>query len=116
MGLRSAHSSPISLLGGSNMNTNYDAILLHQFLIQTPESALRKMLVDKTFNEIHFNMLIKILRSTNETQFCDHFFNCTYPKAKFNANEINLKEKFWDDCVKALNSHGLLSPAQKVAA
>lgn len=107
---------PISSAGGSNMNTNYDANLLHQFLIQTPESALRKMLTDKTFTEVHFNMLIKILRSTNETQFCDHFYNGTYPKAKFNANEINLKEKFWDACVKALNSHGLLSPAQKVAA
>ncbi len=98
------------------MNANYDANLVHQFLIQTPESALRKMLIDKLFTEVHFNMLIKTLRSTNEQQFCDHFYNSTFPKAKFNANEINLKEKFWDDCVKALNSHGLLSPAQKVAA
>ncbi len=98
------------------MNTNYDANLVHQFLIQTPESALRKMLIDKSFSEIHFNMMIKILRSTNEVQFCDHFYNSTYPKAKFNGNEINLKEKFWDECVKALNSRGLLSPAQKSAA
>lgn len=100
------------------MNSNYDANLLHQFLTQTPESALRKMLVDKQFSEQHFNMLVKILRSTNEEQFCENFTNATFPKAKFNANEINLKDKFWDDCVKALNSHGLLSPAtpQKVAA
>lgn len=98
------------------MNTNYDAALVHQFLVNTPESALRKMLVDKNFTEIHFNMLTKILRSTNEPQFCDHFYNETYPKAKFNGNEINLKEKFWGDCINALNSHGLLSPAQKTAA
>lgn len=98
------------------MNTNYDAALVHQFLVNTPESALRKMLIDKTFNEVHFNMLIKILRNSNESQFCDHFYNETYPKAKFNANEINLKEKFWCECIKALNSHGLLSPAQKAAA
>ncbi len=98
------------------MNTNYDASLVHQFLAHTPESALRKMLVDKSFTEVHFNMFMKILRSTNEAQFCDHFNNATYPKAKFNANEINLKEKFWDSCIAALNSHGLLSPAQKVAA
>lgn len=98
------------------MNTNYDANLVYQFLTQTPESALRKMLTDKNFTEIHFNMLIKVLRASNEAQFCDYFYNSTYPKAKFNANEINLKEKFWSDCVACLNSRGLLSPAQKVAA
>ncbi|MBC7741112.1 MAG: hypothetical protein H7061_02865 [Bdellovibrionaceae bacterium] len=100
------------------MNTNYDASLVFEFLSHTPEAALRKMLIDKTFTEIHFNMFMKILRSSNETQFCDHFYNSTYPKAKFNANEINLKEKFWDACVAALNSRGLLSPAtpQKIAA
>ncbi|OFZ31576.1 MAG: hypothetical protein A2622_03060 [Bdellovibrionales bacterium RIFCSPHIGHO2_01_FULL_40_29] len=98
------------------MNSNYDANLVYQFLINTPESALRKMLVEKTFTEVHFNMMMKILRSSNETQFCDHFYNSTYPKAKFNGNEINLKEKFWNDCIVALNTHGLLSPAQKTAA
>lgn len=98
------------------MNTNYDANLVHEFLTHTPESALRKMLVDKSFSEVHFNMFMKILRSTNQEQFCDHFYKSSYPKAKFNANEINLKETFWDSCVAALNTHGLLSPAQKVAS
>jgi hypothetical protein len=98
------------------MNTNYDANMVYQFLTQTPESALRKMLVDKSFSEVHFNILIKTLRAGNESQFCDHFYNGTYPKTKFNANEINLKEKFWADCIQCLNSRGLLSPAQKVAA
>jgi hypothetical protein len=97
------------------MNTNYDAALVHQFLIQTPESALRKMLIDKAFTDVHFNMLIKVLRSTNESQFIEHFYNSTFPKAKFNGNEINLKETFWVACVNCLNSRGLLSPAQKVA-
>ena len=98
------------------MNTNYDATMVHQFLTQTPESALRKMLVDKSFSEVHFNMLFKTIRACNEAQFCDHFYNSTFPKAKYNANEINLKEKFWGDCVACLNSRGLLSPATKVAA
>jgi hypothetical protein len=98
------------------MNTNYDANMIYQFLTQTPESGLRKMLIDKSFSDLHFGMLMKIVRSFPEPQFCDHFYNSTYPKAKFNANEINLKEKFWGDCVVALNSHGLLSPAQKIAA
>lgn len=99
-----------------HVNTNYDANLVYQFLTQTPESALRKMLVDKTFTDMHFTMLMKIVRSSDENKFCDHFYNSTYPKAKFNSTEINSKETFWNDCVKALDSHGLLSPAQKVAA
>ncbi len=92
--------------------------MIYQFLTQTPESALRKMLVDKTFSEMHFNMMMKIIRSSDEKKFCDHFQNSTYPKAKFNANEINAKETFWNVCVKALDSHGLLSPAspQKIVA
>lgn len=98
------------------MNSNYDANLVYQFLINTPESALRKMLIDKSFTEAHFNLLVKVFRNSNESQFCDHFYNSTFPKAKYNGTDINLKEFFWNECVKALNSHGLLSPAQKIAA
>lgn len=98
------------------MNTNYDANLVYQFLTQTPESALKKMLVGPTFNDVHFSMLMKVVRHSNEDQFCDHFYNSTYPKAKFSANEINSKEIFWSNCINTLNQHGLLSPAQKAAA
>lgn len=106
-----------TLYGGTHMNTNYDANLVYQFLTQTPEGALKKMLVDKGFTDVHFSMLMKVVRhSGGEGPFCEHFYNCTYPKAKFNANEINTKEKFWNDCITALNQHGLLSPAQKAAA
>lgn len=98
------------------MNSSYDANLVYQFLVQTPESALRKMLIDAKFTPDHFNMLVKIFRSGNEDQFCSHFYESTYPKAKFNAKEIQLKETFWNTCISCLNQHGLLSPAQKVAA
>ena len=100
------------------MNTDYDANMLYQFITQTPESALRKMLVDKSFTELHFTMLMKIVRNGDEKKFCDHFHNSTFPKAKFNANEINAKENFWNDCAKAFDSRGLLSPAspQKIVA
>jgi hypothetical protein len=98
------------------MNSNYDASLVYQFLVQTPENALRKMLVDAKFTQNHFSMLMKIVRASNEDQFCGHFYNSDYPKSKFTAAEINLKETFWPSCVQALNLHGLLSPAQKIAA
>lgn len=98
--------------------TNYDASLLHQFLTQTPESALRKMLINPKFPEPNFNMMFKILRAGNEEQFCKHFYEGTFPKAKFNAGEIVLKETFWNTCINALNTQGLLTPAnpQKIAA
>lgn len=98
------------------MNTNYDASLVYQFLTQTPEGALKKMLVDKSFGDSHFNILMKIVHSCPEDKFCEHFYASSYPKAKFNAKEIGLKEQFWGDCINALNSRGLLSPAQKSAA
>jgi hypothetical protein len=98
------------------MNSEYDANMVYQFLVQTPESALRKMLTDTKFTQHHFSMMMKIVRACNEDQFCDHFYNMTYPKSKFSGAEIALKEFFWPSCTQVLNQHGLLSPAQKVAA
>lgn len=98
------------------MNSNYDGNMVYQFLTQTPESALRKMLVDAKFTQNHFTMMMKVVRASNEEQFCNHFYNSDYPKSKFSAAEIGLKETFWQTCVQTLNQHGLLSPAQKIAA
>ena len=61
------------------MNSNYDANLVYQFLTQTPESALRKMLVDPKFTQNHFSMRMKIVRASNEDQFCEHFYKSDYP-------------------------------------
>jgi hypothetical protein len=97
-------------------NANYDANLLYQFLTQTPEGALRKMLIDPKFTADHFGILLKVIRCGSEDQFCTHFVNADFPRAKFNAKEIALKETFWPTCVATLNQHGLLSPAQKAAA
>lgn len=98
------------------MSSVYDGNLLYQFLVNTPEGALRKMLINGAFTDVHFNMLMKFSRSGTENDFCDHFYNGTFPKLKYNAKEIVLKEKFWEICTQALNQHGLLSPAQKQAA
>ena len=98
------------------MNSMYDANMVYQFLTQTPETALRKMLVDAKFTQNHFSMMMKIVRASNENQFCGHFYNLDYPKSKFSAAEIGLKETFWPSCTQVLNQHGLLSPAQKIAA
>lgn len=100
------------------MNSMYDASMVYQFLVHTPESALRKMLIDAKFTQNHFSMMMKIVRASNEDQFCTHFYNLDYPKSKFTGSEIALKETFWPSCIQVLNQHGLLSPAtaQKIAA
>lgn len=98
------------------MSHNYDGAALHQFLNQTPESGLRKLLIEGTFTQSHFNLLLKIVRQTDETTFAKHFTALDFPKLKYNANEINLKEKFWDDCIKVCNQRGLLSETIKTAA
>lgn len=100
------------------MTSQYDASSVYQYLIHTPESALKKMLITPQFTPMHFNILFKIVRAGSEGDFCDHFYKCDFPKAKFSAQEIGLKETFWEKCVAALNQHGLLQPAQpqKIAA
>lgn len=97
------------------MNTQYDAALVHQFLCNTPEKALRQMLVGPQFTEPCFNLLMKISRCA-EDDFCEHFYNETFPKFNLTAKEIAIKESFWPNCIKVLDQHGLLSPAQKAVA
>ncbi len=99
--------------------SQYDIPGLYDFLHQTPEQGLRKMLVDsKSFTEPHFNLMIKILRACNQTQFSEHFEKSDFPKIKLGPAEIKLKEKFWADCVVIWKSRGLLNPGlpQKAAA
>lgn len=98
------------------MSYAYDGNLLYQFLVNTPEGALRKMLISPQFSDVHFNFLMKIVRCGDENQFCEHFYKEDFPKIKLGPKEIPLKENFWSAAEKALNQHGLLSPAQKAAA
>ena len=92
--------------------SQYDVSGLFQFLAQTPEQGLRKMLVDnKPISDVHFNLLIKVLRAGGEPQFCEHFEKKDFPKVKMGPAEQKIKDKFWDDCIVALKSRGILQPA-----
>lgn len=96
---------------------SYDFNGLYQFLHQTPENGLRKMLVDpKTFTEVHFNLLMKTVRGCNEIEFCEHASKETLPKLRLNPNETKLKDNFWKECVKTCSARGILSPATGVKA
>ena len=94
------------------MSQKYDVPNLFNFLLHTPESGLRKMLVDnKPFSEPHFNLMIKIVRACNEVQFSEHFEKQDFPKIKMGPAEMKIKEKFWADCMTTWNNRGLLTPA-----
>ena len=99
--------------------SQYDLPGLYQFLQQTPEKGLRQMLVDqKPIGDVHFNLLIKVIRACDEVKFCEHAEKKDFPKIKLGPAEIKIKEKFWEDCFQTFQSRGLLNPAlpQKTAA
>lgn len=102
--------------------SQYDLNSLFDFLRQTPEQGLRKMLVDnKPMTEVHLNLILKIARSCKAEEFATHFEREDFPKLKMSPGEQKIKEKFWKECVQAFNSRGLLGPAlpqkaEKIAA
>lgn len=94
---------------------DYDYKGLYDFLTQTPEQGLRKMLVDpKSFTDVHFSLLTKIVRA-GETEFMNCAGGATFPKLKMSPNEIKLKEVFWRDVNATCTSRGILAAATKAA-
>lgn len=90
----------------------FDLPGLFEFLTQTPEQGLRKMLVDgKPMSDVHFSLLIKILRTTSVEDFSKHCEAGDLPKLKMSPGEIKIKEKFWKDCFQTFSSRGILNPA-----
>ncbi len=97
--------------------SSYDYAGLYQFLHQTPEQGLRKMLVDqKSFTDLHFNLMLKIVRGCTEADFAMHAEKADFPKVKMGPADHKIKEKFWGDLTTVCSSRGILGPAQKAAA
>ncbi|NUM59515.1 MAG: hypothetical protein HUU56_12830 [Bdellovibrionaceae bacterium] len=96
--------------------SQYDANEIFDFLSQTPEKGLRQLMLDpKKFTEVHFNMLLKIIRTTKKDSFVDFYNKNEFPKIKFNPNEVALKEGFWQACSQTLAAKGIISPVVKAA-
>lgn len=89
---------------------NYDIPGLYQFLHTTPEKGLRRMLVDpKTFSEVHFGLLMKVVRGCDESHFIQHYEKGDFPKLRFGPAEEKVREKFWKDCETCFLQRGILS-------
>jgi hypothetical protein len=96
--------------------SSYDFPGLYQFLSQTPEQGLRKMLNDpKSFTETHFALLMKVVRGCTESEFAENAAKESFPKIRFSPAELKIKEIFWRDLVSATKARGLLSPASSAA-
>jgi hypothetical protein len=99
--------------------SQYDTNTLYEFLAHTPEGGLRKMLVDKVkMTDVHFNLLLKVVRACQPQQFGEHFEKKDFPKIRLGPAEEKLKEKFWTDCTAVFMERGILQPGlpQKLAS
>lgn len=99
------------------MSVNYDITSLYQFLTQTPEGGLRKMLIDgKPITDIHFNLLMKVVKFGTEEDFKKFCETNTFPPVRLSPKENPLKETFWADCLKTFQTRGILQPGGGNAA
>jgi hypothetical protein len=97
--------------------SQYDTHSLHDFLINTPEGGLRKILVDRVrTTDVHCGMLVKIARACNADQFAEHFSRQDFPKMRMGPAELKIKEKFWENCTSLLLERGLLQPLTELKA
>lgn len=99
------------------MSANYDIPSLYQFLTQTPEGGLRKMLVDgKPVTEVHFNLMMKVVKFGTQEDFTKFCETKNFPPVRLSPKETPMKEKFWDDCLKTFQARGILQPSTGKAA
>lgn len=97
------------------MYSHDDIKSLYGFLRATGEGNLKKMLVGGKMTDAHLRLLLKVARAVTEADFIVHFEADSFPKVKFNAGELAIKETFWVVSAEACAKVGLLQPAQKAA-
>jgi hypothetical protein len=84
------------------------------FLKNTPEGSLRKMLVTGEMTDAHFRILMKLAKGGPEQDFIDAFTKGDMGKLRLSSKETPLKDTFWDVCKRKWITLGLL-PAEKAA-
>lgn len=96
------------------MHAPDDIKSLYSFLNQTPEGALRKMLLagEKTLTEIHFRVLVKLAKGGSEADFVDSFNAENFGKLPLSTKETFIKEKFWTLWKVKFQALGLMGAAK----
>lgn len=95
------------------MHSETDISSVYDYLKDTPESALRKMMVGQDFNENYFRVLMKIVRGCSQNEFIEVMNAETIPKVRLTPAEVPLKEHIWPLTKKKLSLLGLLGPEIK---
>lgn len=97
------------------MFSQSEILSVYNFLKDTPEGPLRKMLVGEELSDAHFRVLLKITRNCSEEEFVDAFNNESIPKVRLTPAEYPLKETVWPISKKKLQGVGLLNPDKAAA-
>lgn len=93
-----------------------DIVSVYQFLKDTPEGPLRKMMVGGEMTENHFRLLMKVVRGCSQTEFVECMNSESLPKIRLAPAEVPMKETIWPICTRKWSSLGLLgAPAAKAA-
>jgi hypothetical protein len=91
------------------MHSDQDITSARDFIHSTPENSLRKMLVGGELTEVHFRLLMKLVKGSPVAEFITLFQTETLPKIRLSPAEIKIKEHFWPVCKKKLSAMGLLN-------
>lgn len=97
------------------MHSNEDIANLYSYLKQTPEGALRKMLVAADLTDAHFRLLVKLAKGADEAAFTECFNSEGFGQLRLGAKELPLKDTFWPICKKKVMALGLISAEKKAA-
>jgi hypothetical protein len=90
------------------MYSKEDVTGVYNFLKDTPEGNLRKMLVAGSFTDAHFRLIMKMVKNSPEADFVAAFENETVPKFAMSPAEGKIKEGIWPAIKSKMASMGLL--------
>lgn len=97
------------------MFSNDDVSNFHGFIMQTPEGALRKMLVNGDLTDAHFRLLVKLAKGADEANFVECFQNDGFGQLRLSVKEMPLREHFWAVCKKKVLSLGIIGESKAAA-
>ncbi len=98
------------------MYQDSDIMSVFNFLKDTPEGPLRKMMVGGEMTDGHFRLLMKMVKSGGDSQFMECFQSEGMPKIRMTPQELAMKETIWPIAKRKWVELGLLSSQDSKAA
>jgi protein tyrosine/serine phosphatase len=89
------------------MLTPNDLATVYDFIKQTGESNIKKMMTNGKMTATHVGLLLKVIRNSKVEEFAKYYETNSFPKTKYSNEEDKLKEKFWETAVDSFVGLGL---------